>query len=340
MTTTPSAYPLLCKPVLKPKIWGGRKLEKLFGMELPPGRKIGEAWIVADLAEGSSLVANGALAGQTLSEAARLWGESLIGPAWRGKPTAGRFPLLVKFLDAQDDLSIQVHPDETACKAFFPRDFSKDESWVVLDSEPGGSILHGFKDGVTLADFDRLLAEGNVVESMWCIEVKPGDLFRVAPGMAHALRKGVAILEIQEPSDSTFRIYDYGRTGEDGKPRPLHVDAARRVMCFGKDQPAPPRPVVSDVPWGLHTRMVDVAAYRIEKLQMRSEVSWTVDPRSAQALILLGGGLRLESGAGPLALKAGDAVILPATLGGVRTAPQGAEAEAVLAGAGGIPMVM
>src|SRR5437867_664561 len=112
-------YPLLCEPLLKEKIWGGRKLELLCGMSLPKGKKIGEAWLVADLREGTSGIANGRLKGKTLSEVTKEWGEQLIGSAWENTNTGGRFPLLIKLLDAQDDLSIQVHPDKEACRKYF-----------------------------------------------------------------------------------------------------------------------------------------------------------------------------------------------------------------------------
>jgi len=337
-----TVYPILCEPLFKPKIWGGRKLEVLFGMDLPAGEKIGEAWVAADLAEGSTRVANGPLTGASLGDAARLWGEAMIGPAWRGRPTGARFPLLVKFLDAQDDLSIQVHPDEAACRSDFPDDFSKDESWIVLDATPGGAILHGFVAGVTLDDFDRLLAEGRVVECMRRIEVRPGDVFRVAPGTVHALCRGVAILEIQEPSDSTFRIYDYGRLGDDGEPRPLHLDAARKVMRFESAGSGPRiRPAAATTSWGWRETLVDVAAYRIECVTFERPTSWRVDPRSAQTLIVLEGEVSLAAGGDALRVRNGGCVALPAAVGTVRVdvGPGGAPARAVLAGAGGVEMI-
>ena len=332
--------PLLCKPVLKSKIWGGRKIETELGIALPEGEAIGEAWIVADLKEGASTVVGGPHDGKSLSEVTRLWGERMIGSAWEGKPTGGRFPLLIKFLDAADDLSVQVHPDGEACRRDFPDDFSKDESWIVLQADPGGSILHGFEPDATLESFDRLLAEGRVVECMRQIEVAPGQVYRVAPRTVHALRAGVLILEIQEPSDSTFRIYDYDRPGTDGLPRPLHLEASRKVMRFGDETPAeaPPRRVPAT--WGEHEILVDVPAYRIERLRVHSAIEWTVDPRSAQVLILLEGRLCLESGGTSLDLKPGDAAVLPAALGAARIHPApGPAPRCILTGAGGVPLI-
>lgn len=331
-------YPLQCKPVLKSKIWGGRKLQSLFGIPLPEGEKTGEAWTVADLPEGASTVANGPMQGKTLAEVTAEWKEDLIGPAWRGKPTGGRFPLLVKLLDAQDNLSIQVHPSQEDCKKDFPNDFSKDESWIVVASEKGGSILHGFKPGVTMEDFDRLMASGDVTECMRRFEVTPGEVFRVAPGTVHALCKGVVILEIQEPSDSTFRIYDYGRVGDDGRPRDLHLEASRKVMRFGEDQEDLPAPARVQREWGCHETLVDAPAYRIERLRPETPFAWEVDPRSAQVAIMLEGGMTLQAAGTTVRLKKGDHLVLPAVTGRVSASAVEEQSQLILAGAGGAPL--
>lgn len=338
MTQHIDPYPLLSRPVLKSKIWGGRNLERLFGIPLPPGERIGEAWMVADLPEGSSAIGNGPLEGRPLADVSRLWGEDLIGPAWRGKPTGGRFPLLVKLLDAQDDLSVQVHPDTEACRNHFPNEFSKDESWIIVDREPGGTILDGFVPGTTLEDFDRLLAEDRVVECLRAIEVQPGEVYRIAPGTVHALCRGVCILEIQEPSDTTFRIYDYGRMGDDGKPRPTHIAESRKVMRFGDE--TPPRAEASQrmTDWGIHELLVDVPAYRIERLTIRRPVEWTIDSRTAQVAIVLEGMARLESAGAGLDLSKGESVILPAALDRVSLKAMDDGVTVVLAGAGGVPL--
>lgn len=332
-------YPLLCAPVYKAKIWGGRKFETLFGLPLPPGEKIGEVWVAADLPEGASSIANGPLAGKTLSEVCREWGEDMIGTAWRGKPTGGRFPLLIKYLDAQDDLSVQVHPDAEACRRWFPKDFSKDETWIILDTEERGRILHGFKPRAALEDFDRLLAAGDVTEILRALPVRPGEFFRVTPGTVHALCGGVAILEIQEPSDTTFRIFDYNRPGDDGKPRALHVDASRKVMRFGDDSEPRGRAAETRRPWGTHELLIDAAEYRIERLVITDELSYRVDPRTAQALILLDGAVRIEAGGVTAPVKKGDCVILPAKTGAVSIRPQGGAAKAILTGAGEAPLI-
>lgn len=332
-------YPLLCSPVLKSKIWGGRKLEKLFGLQLPAGEKIGEAWMAADLPEGSSTILNGPKQGHSLAEVTRQWGEALIGPAWANKPTEGRFPLLIKFLDAQDDLSVQVHPDAEDCAQYFPGAYSKDESWLTLDSEPDGAILLGFEEEADLGDFDRLLKSNEVTRIIRSLSVEPGDFFRVAPGTVHALGKGVVILEIQEPSDTTFRIYDYGRLGDDGKPRDLHLDEARKVMRFGPNQLPQPEREQARRDWGLWEMLVDVPAYRIERIRPVSSLRWEVNNASVQVLMLTNGSLTLSAAGMSLPLLKGAVVILPAAVGEVTLSDVTEETEVVLAGAGRVPLL-
>lgn len=332
-------YPLISLPVLKPKIWGGKKLEELFNYPMARTAKIGEAWIAADLPEGSSLITNGPYSGKTLTDVTRSWGEALIGTGWKNPATQGRYPLLVKFLDAQDDLSVQVHPGQEDCQKYFPNEFSKDESWVVLYAEPGAGILYGFQPGTTLETFDDLLSQGKLMECLRKVEVKPGDVFRIGPGTVHALGKGVVILEIQEPSDSTFRIFDYGRIGEDGKPRPLHLDASRKVMKF--ESPAEPRILTetNETSWGEHEVLVDVPSYRIERMTLNAHLSWTVNPISTQALISLEGNFTLRAAGEPFTLHKGECCILPAILGPVELEPLDSKNQVVLAGIGGIPML-
>jgi mannose-6-phosphate isomerase len=323
-------------------------------MSLPPGEKIGEAWLVADLPVASSWVTNGPGGEQLLSDVRQAWGERLIGAAWKSRRAGSDFPLLVKFIDAHDDLSVQVHPgggkapgtDGAALGNRLPghpgkdtSSVSKDESWIILDAEPEARILHGFRENTTLRDFDRLLAAGRVAECLRPVAVHPGDMFRVAPGTVHALCRGVMVLEIQEPSDTTFRIYDYDRLGDDGKPRPLHIDEAREVMRFGEVAPALTIPSVSPHEWGCHEILVDVRAYRIERVRVKGTLSWAVDPASTQVVVVVEGEVGLHAEAARVDLKKGDCVILPAAVGAVRLDAGDKQTCCVVAGAGGIPLV-
>ncbi|MCX7045556.1 MAG: class I mannose-6-phosphate isomerase [Candidatus Sumerlaeota bacterium] len=328
-------YPLLCRPLYQPKIWGGRRLETLFGKDLPSGEKIGESWETADLPEGVSTIANGPLVGRPLADALAQWNGALIGSAWR--PPPARFPLLVKLVDAEDDLSIQVHPSNEDCRGLPPGCHGKDESWIILDAEPGGCVLHGFNPGVTFEDFKLRLKEGSLNACLRAVPVRKGDALRVAPGTVHALCRGVVVLEIQQPSDTTFRIYDYGRLGADGKPRLLHLQEAEKVMRFDAVSSLL-QPRAHIFPWGRHEIIVDCPAYRIERFDVRGMTPWTVNPQSFQAMFVAQGKARLTGAGETLELQAGDTVVLPAAIGRVTlTCPE--RAQIILAGASGAPLM-
>jgi len=316
-------YPLVCRPLLVERLWGGRRLARLYGKPLPADTLVGEAWEVADLPAGASTIANGPLEGRTLTHVSAELGADLIGTAW----PAGRFPLLVKLLDAADDLSVQVHPSADDCARWFPDARSKDESWVVVDAEPGARVYYGCQPGTTHAAFEAHLAAGTLLDVLQPVAVQPGDVLRVAPGTVHALGRGVAVLEVQEPSDTTYRLYDYGRGRE------VHVAQGARVTRITTGA-ARLRPLAREAEWGAHELLVDVPAYRLERLTAEAVLAWRVDPRSAQVLTLLEGAALLRADETELRLNAGDTVILPARLGGVALTPLEA-LVGVLAGAGG-----
>ncbi len=230
-------YPLVLDPILMAKVWGGRRLER-FGKHLPPGKMIGESWEVADLAETSvsgggggaarSSIANGPLAGRTLHHALEEWKTDLLGSA---APTSdGSFPLLVKFLDARENLSVQVHPSPAYASAH-PEAYLKTESWFVLDAAPGSVIYKGIKPGVTRESFAARIADGTVVSDLIAVPAVAGECHTLPSGTCHALGAGVLVAEVQTPSDTTFRVYDWGRTG-----RELHVEQSLECIDFG---PAP-----------------------------------------------------------------------------------------------------
>ncbi len=234
-------YPLRFVPIYKEKVWGGRRLER-FGRMLPAGAKIGESWEIADLdatspgggggAAAQSVIANGALRGRTLREAIEMWGADL-----RGQGTWDRFPLLVKFLDAQEHLSVQVHPSEAYARAH-PGAHVKSEAWVVVDRERSGVIFAGLRAGVTREQFERAVRSGEgVVDLLEQIEGEPGSCVYLPSGTVHALGAGVMVLEVQTASDTTFRVYDWAREyGRQG--RALHVDEALACAIIGA-APAP-----------------------------------------------------------------------------------------------------
>ncbi len=223
--------PLTFEPIYKDKIWGGRNLARLLGRRLPLGQEIGESWELADIPEGVSVVAGGPAAGATLTQVVGELGERLLGKA---KPLeGGRFPLLLKYLDANDMLSLQVHPDARAVREIGGDARLKTECWYVLESREG-IIYKGVKEGVTPEQFSRAIEDNTVAELCRRHDVKAGGFHYLPAGTAHALGAGVVVAEIQTPSDTTYRVSDWGRGRE------LHIDLAMKSIHFGEGEIAPP----------------------------------------------------------------------------------------------------
>jgi len=218
--------PLTFKEVFKTKPWGGRALARLCGKRLPPGEPIGESWELADHPRGMSVVAEGPQRGRTLRELVRRHGNSLLGR------DAGqeRFPLLLKLLDARGRLSVQVHPDDECARAMKLNDPGKTEAWYVIESRRNGRIIAGLKSRRVLRRLRQAAADGTLGDALQPIAPKAGEAWLCRAGTVHALGPGVVLLEVQQNSDSTFRLYDWGRVGLDGKPRQLHVEESIRAI--------------------------------------------------------------------------------------------------------------
>lgn len=310
MTTT---YPLIFHPIFKDKVWGGRRLER-FGKALPPTIPIGESWELADLdatsasgaggAAALSTIANGPLAGQSLRHALRLWGSQLTGP--RSAPLDA-FPLLVKFLDARENLSVQVHPSPAYAQAH-PSAHLKTECWYILDAEPGSVIYKGIKPGVTPDAFARHIADGSVVADLVAVPAIPGEMHNLPSGTCHALGAGVLVAEIQTPSDTTFRVFDWGRAG-----RELHIPQALACIDFHEAPPATQLP-----PGQLRSRLVTTPFFTVD--EARPDTSQTLPLASPERhlapltiMLLKGKGAIVASGAAT-PLVAGQTALLPAAL--------------------------
>ena len=221
------AYPLQFKPEMKERIWGGRALEQ-FGLELPEGA-IGEGWMIGDHPNGTTKVMNGALAGMGLDEIREQFGREFFGT--KGYAEDGRFPLLIKLLDCNDDLSIQVHPTDSYDR--LPKgELGKTEMWYILAAEPGAKIIYGLKEGVDRSALAAAIEEGRVMDCLQEVPVEAGDAFYIPAGTVHALCAGVVVAEIQQNSDTTYRVFDYNRPGLDGKLRELHVEDSLNVTAY------------------------------------------------------------------------------------------------------------
>jgi len=312
-----SIYPLVFEPILKEKVWGGRRLES-YGKILPGSAGIGESWELADLSttsasgggggEARSVIANGSMAGRTLHQAIRLWGGDLLGEV-KATPEGG-FPLLVKLLDARQNLSVQVHPSPEYASAS-PGAHPKNECWYVLEAEPGSVIFKGIKPGVGPRAFAAAVEKGTAVDCLVALAAEPGDCHSLPSGTIHALGAGVLVAEFQTPGDTTFRVYDwaveYGR-GE----RPLHVKQALECIDYG-----PPPEQTRLARDQKKSRLAQADSFDLWEFRLESgrPIGDLPGGNGCAVLMVLSGEVRLSSGDGgfeELRLTKGMTVLIPA----------------------------
>ncbi|MGD8786773.1 MAG: class I mannose-6-phosphate isomerase [Phycisphaerales bacterium] len=299
------AYPLKFKPIYKQRIWGGQKLREIFGKDLPPFEKIGESWELADLPEDKSIIDNGKLAGLNIKSAIGNYPEEITGV----KDFSGPFPLLIKFLDAQDILSVQVHPDEETCKRMGKGE-PKTECWYIILAEPGAVIYKGLKKGVTKEQFAEAIEKGNVADMLEKISVKEGECHFLPSGTAHAIGPGLVIAEIQLPSDTTYRVFDWNRVDDSGKPRDLHIEEALESIHFD----------ASGDNLSVETigRLVDCEYFKVDKGHQAKDCELLFSPGKVKVMIVItGSGIIREPGGDTVEFKAGDTLLVPAAYEGV-----------------------
>ncbi|HUN88993.1 MAG TPA: type I phosphomannose isomerase catalytic subunit [Terriglobales bacterium] len=296
-------YPLLLKPFFSPRPWGARDLSPIY-TEFPGknGEPIGESWLTGD----QCVVANGPLAGKTLDQLAKQYGRELVGET---APRADRYPLLVKFLFPTDKLSVQVHPDDE-CAEKLREPCGKTECWYVLAAKPGAKIGLGLKPGTTRERLKDAIEDKSAEHLLNWIEVHKGETYYVDAGTVHAIAGGSILVETQQNSDTTFRLYDYGR------PRELHIEpglsATKETTHAGRVLDGKP-PVLVASPY-----------FMVEKFTLSKGQSFDLVVESAaQALVALAGGGVVEApGCSPVSLACGEAVVIPASVKGARVHPQ------------------
>jgi mannose-6-phosphate isomerase len=233
-------YPLLFQPYLRPMPWGGTRLRHWLQADFPSDARIGEAWLISDHAQHTSVVANGTLAGTTLRQLMVQRCEELIGFGTK------RFPLLIKLLDASENLSIQVHPDDELARRYAPDEGGKTEAWYVLAAEEQAAIYLGLKPGIDRQGARASMEKGTLPECMVRYRPRPGECYFVPAGAVHALGGGTVVLEVQQTSDATFRLFDWGRIGPDGRPRKLHKIEGMACIKDGLSQAGPCIPLANE----------------------------------------------------------------------------------------------
>ncbi len=314
-------YPLIFEPILQPRIWGGRRLQSVLGKRLPEGRPIGESWQVADLEHAQSVVACGPMRGRTLPELVRLWDKDLIG---RAELIDGRFPLLIKFLDAQEILSVQVHPDRATAQRLGGSTRIKNEAWYVIDATDDAFIYHGLRENVDAVQLQRALRDGRVEELLRRVPVSKGHCYYLPSGTVHALGGGVLVAEIQTPSDVTYRLYDWDRVDQaTGLKRELHIEEALASAAFTSSE-AEQRPEHAASLWTSTTSLCRCESFVIERVRMADGVEMEIPYAEMVIWIVLEGRgtISCEGSSTPTSFGVGDTIVLPAGMkkGRVRTA--------------------
>ncbi len=294
-------YPLSFEPYLRPMPWGGRRLADWVAGSFPDEIPIGESWLLSDHALHASRVKEGPLAGATLRELMGTRAEELLGR------TAGCFPLLIKLLDARENLSVQVHPDEVAAARWAPQEGEKTEAWLVLQAGPSAAIYLGLASGVDRDALSRAIDENTVPRCLQRYSPQPGECYFVPAGTIHALGGGVVVLEVQQTSDATFRLYDWGRVDAAGKPRPLHREAG--LACL-KERPAGtglmrPELIECDI-----ERLVACEFFEMR----RAAIGRPLPLRGPCLWIGLEGQAAIRSRTGAVAVERGDLVLVPACM--------------------------
>lgn len=317
-------YPMIFKPRYVPKMWGGQKLKTILHKDIPEVQPIGESWELYDFPPGvvdqsdrwvSSVLDNGPLAGQTLHQLVEKFETDLYGDV-KLVGSQGQFPVLIKYLDAKEDLSVQVHPPQAYVESH-PDAHLKNEAWYIIQHDPGARILKGLVPGTTRQSFEQSIREGTCDRLLRSIPVKTGDCFYLPSGTVHALGAGCFVAEVQTPSDTTYRVYDFKRIDPaTGKERELHVEQALECIDFsGQESQTPPRRHEAGM-FTTVTRLVEAPQFVIEKVRMHQGVEQSIPYDQPVVWMILDGqaALRVKNIDTPITVSRGTTVLLPARM--------------------------
>lgn len=303
---------LKLKPSGKDYIWGGRRLADEYGKEIQ-GDILAETWELSCHPDGPSYITNGKNAGKTLHQYIEENGREVLGT---NCARFEDFPILVKFIDAQDNLSIQVHPDNRYAQEHEGQ-YGKTEMWYVMDCDEGAFLYFGVNRPVTKEEFRQRIADNTVLEVLNKVDVHPGDVFFIQSGTIHAIGAGILICEIQQNSNCTYRVYDYDRRGADGKPRPLHIDKALDVCTLEPSDTASHLGPVLSCAGGTAQKLGECAYFSTQKLRVEEALTLEAGEESFLSLVCVEGGGLLCGPENTLEFTAGESLLVPAGTGKV-----------------------
>lgn len=301
--------PLTFEPILKRIRWGGRRLGELLNKKIGPESDYAESWELADHGDDQSIVTHGTHAGRTLRQLMQQSGNALLGR----HAGLDQFPLLIKFLDANDWLSLQVHPNDEQAKRYDAAEKGKTEAWVIIEARPGSQICAGLKSGVDRQQLAAHLQKGTIEECLNMVAVKAGDCIFVPAGTVHAIGPGIVLAEIQQQSDLTFRLHDWGRLGSDGQPREIHVDDSLACTDFCRGPVLPVTPSIVSHPDNPHEELVRDQFFVIHRYRTIGPVRIPIEDQF-HILMALDGTISMDTDEGTYSLAGGSTMLVPASV--------------------------
>ena len=302
--------PLRLEPRLAEAIWGGRRLADKLEKALPVERQIGESWEV----HGPNLVVGGPRAGRSLDDLALEDAASILGARVIARQRASDgFPLLIKFIDARLPLSVQVHPDDEYAAENEANSRGKTEAWYIVEADPESQLIYGLRDGVDAPGVARSVADAQLERDLSYLKVQPGDAIFVPAGTVHAISAGILLYEVQQRSEITYRLYDWGRVGADGTPRPLHVEKALAVLRFPQPIPRVTPHLRTSTSTGTITYLAACAYFALVALE--GTFDGECDGSTFATLSAVAGNAQLSWDGGATVLRLGESIVLPAALG-------------------------
>lgn len=307
-------YPLKFKSVYKDYMWGGRNLESL-GKALPHGI-VAESWEISCHPDGVSTVSNGQFAGIPLPELVKKYGRQLIGTALP-EESVEKFPLLIKLIDANNKLSVQVHPEDSYAKLHENGELGKNEMWHIISAKPGAKLIYGVTQGTDASSFAAAVKDGKIQSCLKEIEVMPGDTLNIPAGLVHAIGEGIVLAEVQQNSNTTYRVYDYDRVDSSGNKRPLHIEKALDVIDFnsnGRKEKAVGLKVNID---SLSSKTYKIANkyFSVELYDIKGSVDDLADGSRFLIYVFIRGEGRITYNESSIEVRSGESVLIPASLG-------------------------
>jgi mannose-6-phosphate isomerase len=303
-------YPLKFEPIYKELIWGGHKLANILEKDFPKDKKIGESWELVDLTNDKSHITNGQWAGLTISEVLQKYPQQILGKSYTPP-----FPLLIKFIDAADFLSVQVHPDNQAVKKLGTGSL-KTECWYIVDAEKDACIYKGLKKGTTRQQFEKSIKDGSCAELLNKVPVKPGECHFLPAGTVHAIGAGLLVAEIQTPSDTTYRVFDWNRL-QNGKPRQLHIEQALESIHFDQNP--------NELSVKSSGRLVDCEYFKVDKIIAKVNTAGNISRGMKVVMFISGKGQITSANTEPVDFAKGQTILLPAEFEGKITFAENTE---------------